>query len=197
MSNTKDKEWAREHLSEICNCINSFGFFDSLDMAKKAILSVRKSGGKVIFAGNGTSSLTATRGAMGLLTQLGIRCASVNDHAFITAAANDFGYDDIFTRYVNLFADKGDVVILISASGGSKNVLNASLKAKENGCIVITFSGFNFGNPLNKSGDINFWAPSNDYSKIESVHNVWIATICDFILKDESDKVGIHGIEFK
>jgi D-sedoheptulose 7-phosphate isomerase len=166
-----------------------------IDM-KKVILKARKNKKKVIFAGNGTSSLTATRGAMGLITQLGIECTAITDPSFITAAANDFGYEDVFTRYVNLFAHKGDVVVLISASGKSKNICDVSVVAHQKGCTVITFSGFNINNPLKKSGDINFWTSCNEYSKVESIHNVWMGMICDFILKDEKHKVGIHGIEF-
>lgn len=191
-----DKTWQNNYFNEIIRHLCDDELLDNMVKAKKAILRVRKNGGKIIFAGNGTSSLIATRGAMGFLTQLGMKCHSINDSAFITAAANDFGYDDMFERYINLYAEKKDVVILISASGKSKNILNALRRAKLNKCTTITFSGFDYNNPLKSGGDINFWTSCSEYSKVESIHNTWIAAICDFILKDEKHKVGIHGIEF-
>ena len=191
-----DTTWNFNYLMEINNHLQSDNLFENITNTKKAILKARKDKKKVIFAGNGTSSLIATRGAMSMLGQLGIKCTSVNDPAFITAVANDFGYEDIFTRYINLYAEKGDVVVLISASGKSKNVVNSSAQAKEKGCTIITFSGFKTDNPLKKSGDINFWTSCKNYSKVESVHSVWMGMVCDFILKDEKHKVGLHGIEF-
>lgn len=193
----RDASWKVNYLLMLISNLNNDELFDNMIKVKKIILKARRNNKKVIFIGNGTSSLIATRGAMSLLGQIGIKCTSVNEPAFITAVANDFGYSDVFTRYINLFAEKEDVVISISASGKSPSVVNATLTAKGKGCTIITFSGFDKDNVLRECANIGFWTPCNEYSKVESIHNVWMGMICDFILKDEKHKVGIHGIEFK
>jgi hypothetical protein len=121
---------------------------------------------------------------------------SDNDPSFITAAANDFGYEKIFHRFVHLYAEKGDILIGISSSGMSDNVIDAGKLAKTKGCGVITFSGFKSDNKLRKVGDINFWVDSESYNQVESIHNNWLVTIGDLIIKDELDKIGLHGLEF-
>lgn len=191
-----DTTWKANYLLEIQNNLYNDELFENLCKTREVILKARKNNKKIIFIGNGTSSLIATRGAMALLGQLGLKCTSVNEPAFITAVANDFGYGDVFTRYINLFAEKGDILVSISASGKSPSVVNATLTAKGKGCIVITFSGFKKDNVLKDCADIGFWTPSTDYSKIESIHTLWMGMVSEFILKDEKHKVGIHGLEF-
>ena len=84
-------------------------------------------------------------------------------------------------KALEAYADKGDLVILISSSGKSKNILNAAEKGKEMGLSVITVSGFLTDNPLRKLGDLNLWVDSNIYNHIENTHQVWLLSVCDLI----------------
>ena len=99
-------------------------------------------GNKVIFAGNGASATIASHCALDFTKQAGIRSVSFNDAAILTAYGNDYGYEWWVARAMEHYADKGDLVFLISSSGQSENVLNGAEYARSNGLNVITLSGF-------------------------------------------------------
>lgn len=162
---------------------------------KRLIQRTKNLGGKMIFAGNGASNLIGSHAALDFLNQLGILCISINDGSYITAVSNDFGYDNIFERYLDLSAKEEDLIVLISSSGSSPNVINAAIRAKEIGAKVVTFSGFKPDNKLRILGDINFYVDNNEYNIVESIHNMWLVSVLDLMLKDDKD-IGIHGIEF-
>ena len=191
-----DKKWIERFMEDVKSKVLNEELADNMLAMRKLILEVREKNKKIIFAGNGASTLIANHGALDYVNQLGVKTASVSSPEFITAAANDFGYEGIFERYVNLYAEEGDLIVVISSSGRSKNVINASKIGKEKGCNVVTFSGFKEDNPLRKCGDVNFYVNSDNYNKVESIHNLWLVSVCDLILKDEMDKVGVHGLEF-
>jgi D-sedoheptulose 7-phosphate isomerase len=193
---TEDKKWLEEYYEEYSRLIISDETVSNMILAKETILEARKNNKKIIFIGNGASNLIASHGAIDFLNQIGIKTMSVNDPSFLTAASNDFGYEHVFNRFVNLYAEEGDILVAISSSGMSENVIRAVDTAKKKNCLTITFSGFEYKNALKLSGDINFWVKSNMYNQVESIHNNWLVTICDFIIKDEMHNVGIHGIEF-
>ena len=74
------------------------------------------------------------------------------------------------------------MVILISSSGKSQNLLNAAYKAKEMGIKIVTFTGFDEDNPLKKEGFLNFWVNSRAYNIIEMTHQIWLLAVCDAII---------------
>ena len=84
--------------------------------------------------------------------------------------SNDFGYDAAFARLVTHYARKGDLLIAISSSGKSANILAAVEAARHVGTGVVTLSGFGQDNPLRTVGDVNFWSPSADYGEVEISH---------------------------
>ena len=160
------------------------------------VLKTRESGNKMMFAGNGASTTIASHGALDFMGQLNLPCISFNDPNCITAFSNDFGYEGVFARYTHFFAEEGDVLVLVSSSGKSPNVLEAAKVAKEKGCKIVTFSGFGEDNDLRQLGDINFWVDSKSYNIVESIHNSWLVSVVDLIISKEQDKVGVHGVEF-
>ena len=85
-------------------------------------------------------------------------------------------------KAIESYALVGDVVVLISSSGRSKNLVNAAIKAKERGLTVVTFTGFSTDNPLKLNGDINFWLDSKAYNIIECTHMIWVTTVVDMII---------------
>jgi D-sedoheptulose 7-phosphate isomerase len=190
-----DKQWINNYYKELTNALGSDELADNLIKFKEIVLHAKLNGKKMIFAGNGASNTIATHGYLDFMNQLGIASISINDGSYITAAANDFGYENIFKRSVDLLVDEGDIVVLISSSGRSANVLNAAKGAREKGTYIVTFSGFKEDNPLGQLGDINFWVDSDKYNIVESVHNAWLVSTVDLIIKD-FDEVGIHGLEF-
>ena len=91
---------------------------------------------------------------------------------------------------------KGDMLVCISSSGNSANVVNAASFVKEEGGDVYAFTGFDAGNKLNEiTGEHNFWVDSKAYNVVESIHNLWLAMICDVLAEWMGEKAGLHGIK--
>ena len=153
-----------------------------LDAARKMILKVHSKGGKVILAGNGGSAAIASHVSVDLTKNAGVRAINFNESDLITCFANDYGYEKWVEKAIEFYADSGDLVILISSSGTSKNIVNGGRKAKESGLQLITFSGFSADNPLRQLGNINFWVDTKAYNIIEMTHSIWLLAIVDKII---------------
>ena len=156
--------------------------FEKLYQMKKLLLEAKNSGNKVIFAGNGASASIASHAALDFTKQAKIPSICFNEAAFITAFANDFGYEYWVQKAVEHHSKSGDVAVLISSSGKSPNIVNAARFSKENNLKVVTYSGFENNNPLKQYGDINFWIDSKAYNIIENIHQIWLMTVCDLII---------------
>ena len=113
----------------------------------------------------------------------GIRAINFNEADLITCFANDYGYERWVAKALEAYADPGDLVILISSSGKSQNILNGAEKAKNMGVSVITVSGFLSDNPLRKLGDLNLWADSSEYNIVEMTHHVWLVAVIDYLIE--------------
>ena len=151
-------------------------FFQSLIEWTK---STHKSGNSVLFVGNGGSAAVASHMAIDFSKNGGIRARAFNDASALTCLANDFSYDAVFSEQIKMHARQGDLLIAISSSGGSKNILNAAAAARAAGCRVVTLSGFKAGNPLRKTGDLNAYVPSAEYGFVEIAHLALIHAVVD------------------
>jgi D-sedoheptulose 7-phosphate isomerase len=116
-----------------------------------------------------------------------IRSIALNDSSMLTCLGNDLGYEQVFAKQIELHARPGDLVIAISSSGRSPNILNAADAANQNMCSVVTFSGFAADNPLRKRGDINFYVASGQYGFVEISHLTLCHAILDFICGSPED----------
>lgn len=150
----------------------------AVDLIKKTIADKRK----LIIVGNGGSAAMASHVAVDLTKNAGIRTINFNEADLLTCFANDYGYEHWVTQAIKFYADKGDLAILISSSGSSKNIVNGAKTAKEMGLQVITFSGFRNDNPLRECGDLNFYADSKGYNIVEMTHHVWLLALVDRII---------------
>ena len=157
-----------------------------LEQAASMVWAVYKAGKKVIIAGNGGSAAMASHLAVDFTKAAGIRAINFNEADLITCFANDYGYEHWVEKALEAYADPGDLVILISSSGKSRNILNASEKANEMGLTVITVSGFLTDNPLRKLGDLNLWVDSKEYNIVEMTHHVWLVAIIDYLIESKS-----------
>ena len=173
------------------NYINNFKSllnFDNDEYLKlykvaKILVGLRKSKKKAIIAGNGGSAAIASHFSVDLTKNARVRCVNYNESDLLTCFSNDFGYDRWVEKCIEYYGDKDDVVILISASGNSQNMLNGAKKAKEKKFSkVITFTGNNKENKLAKLGDINFWIDSKAYNLIENAHQALLLSLVDLII---------------
>lgn len=137
-----------------------------------------KRGGKLFFIGNGASASISSHMAVDFWKHGGIRATAFNDSSLLTCVSNDCGFEQVFAKPIKMFSDKGDVLIVISSSGASQNILCAVEAARSKGLKIITLSGFSKSNPLRKSGDINFYIAANRYSHVEIMHH----SLCHYLL---------------
>lgn len=135
-------------------------------------------GRQLIFVGNGGSAAIASQMAIDFMRNGALKAMALNDAAALTCAANDIGYDQVFAKQMEWSATAGDVLVVISSSGQSANILNAVTAARARGCHVITLSGFDPDNPLRRLGDLNLFVASRQYGFVELAH----LTLCHAVL---------------
>lgn len=157
---------------------------------KRRMTGVAQEGRKVIVAGNGGSAAIASHSALDLTRAAGVRCLNFGDASLVTCLANDFGYDRWLVKALELYADEGDLVLLISSSGVSENIVGAAVWARSAGHGVATFTGFAASNPLRSKGDINFWVDSREYNIVEMTHQIWLLALCDLITANRGGSSG-------
>ncbi len=154
----------------------------AMDNSLRAIIKrsagLKTKNNKLIFIGNGGSASIASHMAVDFLKNGGIPAVAFNDSSLITCLSNDLGYENVFRKPVEMLAARGDVLISISSSGRSANILEATQAAREKSCFIITLSGFDSNNPLRKMGDINFYVKSRSYGHVEIGH----LSICHCLL---------------
>jgi D-sedoheptulose 7-phosphate isomerase len=127
-------------------------------------------GNKIIFVGNGGSAGIASHLAIDFSKNGGLRALAFNDPAALTCLGNDLGYENVFAKQIDFHARSGDMLIAISSSGRSPNILGAVKFARARDCSVATFSGFNAENELRQTGDVNFYVSSGEYGFVEVAH---------------------------
>jgi D-sedoheptulose 7-phosphate isomerase len=142
---------------------------------------IKKKNKKVIIFGNGGSAAIANHFTIDLTKVCNIRCVNFNESSLLTCFSNDYGYENWVKKALEFYLDKEDLVIFISSSGKSKNIINGCGYAKKKNSFVVTLTGFNNNNPLNRLGDINFWVNSKKYNMVENVHQIFLLSIVDYI----------------
>ena len=168
----KDLQEAKEQLERFMANPESV---QSIAAAANLLIDALKNGKKVISCGNGGSLCDATHFAEELTGRYrsnrgGLPAIAINDPAFLSCTANDFSYSEVFSRYVEGVGAPGDVLLGISTSGKSANVLAAVQAAHAKGMKVVALTG-PAGNPLAKIADIAICAPASAYSdRIQEIH---------------------------
>lgn len=154
-------------------------FSEGLLKIKAMIEKIKKEGRQIIFIGNGGSAAVASHKSLDFWRNLKLKTVVFSDYSRITCLSNDEGYENVYSFQIKDYAIEGDLLIAISSSGKSKNILLAVKEMKKKKNKVITFSGFSPLNPLRKEGEINFYTPSSSYNKVEALHLL----LCDLILE--------------
>ncbi|MFQ5451079.1 MAG: SIS domain-containing protein [Nitrospinaceae bacterium] len=160
--------------------------FEGLEKVARVIISQSHAGNKLMFIGNGASAAISSHMATDYWKNGGIRSVAFNDISLLTCISNDHGYKHVFEKPIEMFADAGDILMAISSSGQSENILRAVRAARSAGCQVITFSGFAKDNPLSSMGDYNFYVASPSYGPVEIIHLSLCHCICDAIIREKS-----------
>ena len=149
----------------------------------KLIKKTKLNNNKVYIIGNGASSSIASHASVDFTKFAKVPSSTFNNANLITCFSNDYGYENWVTEAIKAYTDIHDLIILISSSGTSKNIINAAKYCKKNHIKLITFSGFNSNNPLSKLGNINFHIKSKNYNYIEMSHNIILVSLVDIFAK--------------
>lgn len=136
------------------------------------VAELRGGPGKMFVVGNGGSAAIAGHLNTDLNQSVGVRAMVFDSIPSVTALTNDFGYPEVYARPLRRWAEPGDVLLAISSSGQSENILRAARTGTERGLRVLTFSGFEADNPLRRCGELNFYVPSSAYGFVELSHSI-------------------------
>ena len=179
-----DHQFIKSYLNDFSDLLKpNEELIEKLIQVRDLLLEVNKNNKKILIFGNGGSAAIASHFSVDLTKNAGVRCLNFNEADLITCFANDYGFEHWVEKAIDFYGDKGDLLILISSSGQSENMLNG-VKAARNANFksIVTLSGFAKDNPLSQLGDINLWLDSKAYNFVESVHQIWLLTIVDLII---------------
>ena len=173
----------RDHVTVIEGTIDLVA---DIELAGQRMSECLKAGGKILWMGNGGSAAEAQH-LSGELTGRFVRkrkglasVALTADTNALTAIANDFGYDKVFARQIEGLCRPEDVVVGISTSGNSQNILEAVQVARQIGAFVIGMTG-NKGGEMRQSCDLCLCIPSDDTQRIQEAHLLIGHALCDWI----------------
>lgn len=182
--------YIKENFIEAQNVLEKFisddANFENIKKAGDVFVECLNKGGKIISCGNGGSMCDAMHFAEELTGRFrddrrAIGAVSISDASHLTCVGNDYGFDKIFSRYVEGVGREGDVLLAISTSGNSKNILNAINAAKEKGMMVVGLTGKD-GGKMASVCDVEIRSPQAKYSdRVQEIHIKVIHTLIDYI----------------
>ena len=175
-------QWLRAYLDLYRSALSDEQVLWRLLELKDLMLRTQAHAGKVIFVGNGGSAAIASHCAVDFSKTAGVRCVNFNEADLITCLANDYGYERWVEKALELYADPEDLVVLISSSGRSANMVKAAEHARARHLTLVTLTGFDSDNPLKQLADLSLWIDSHAYNVVEITHHVWLLAVCDLIV---------------
>lgn len=184
----------REYINTLVNTVNQVSLIskDGLvlneyeEVIKKLVeffTEIKQNGKYVFFIGNGGSAAIAGHMTADFMKNGGMKTYSLYDNSVTTCMGNDYGYEFVFSRPLDMLMNSGDLLVAISSSGNSENIVNAVKTARKKGGKVITFSGFKEDNRIKGMGDINLYVPMEHYGIVESIHNLILQHVVDAIME--------------
>ena len=179
----KFENYFKNYNKSIFDLLNVFDT-SLIDISVSLINNCKNNGGKVYIVGNGGSSSIASHVSVDFAKIADVPSDTFNNSNLITCFANDYGHENWISEAIKTYSQTNDMLILISSSGNSPNVLNAADYSKKLGLKVVTFSGFSIDNKLKNLGDINIWVDCKAYNIVEMTHHIMILSIVDFIVGD-------------
>ena len=148
----------------------------------------KKADTQIFFVGNGGSSAIASHMTADFMKNGGMKTYSLYDTAVTTCMGNDYGYEYVFSRPLEFLGQENDLLVAISSSGDSQNIVNDINTANAKNMETITFTGFKGDNRSKQLGTINVYVPSEKYGIVESIHNLMLQQVVDLIM----ERVGVR-----
>jgi D-sedoheptulose 7-phosphate isomerase len=151
------------------------------DRWRDAVIAVRRNGGTVFLVGNGASASMASHIAADLAKNARVHTQCFTDLSLLTAISNDMGYERVFAQPLRSHARAGDILVAISSSGRSPNVLAVADVAQEMALAVITLSAMSPDNPLRSKGCLNAYVAATTYGSAETCHAAILHHMMDMV----------------
>jgi len=155
--------------------------YKNLNKLASLVFKQKKLNKRIIIAGNGGSASIAAHICVDFCKELSLKAINFNEPNLITCFANDYGYENWLKKAIEKYYQKNDLIILISSSGSSRNILNAAKYAKKKKIKLVTLSGFSKDNKLKKLGLVNLWCNSSSYNFVEMTHYIWLVSVVDLL----------------
>lgn len=166
-------------LDELNSLLQSDHLRESCLKAGDFIRNSHSRGGQIYLVGNGGSVAICSHVSVDLNKACGIKSSVFTDASLMTCYANDYGYENVYSRCLDEHLDPADAVIMISSSGSSQNICNALLSAQKKGVHYLTLTGFSEDNPMNQKSENKIWVDSNNYNVIEVSHLTILLAGCE------------------
>ena len=152
------------------------------------------------FIGNGASAAFSNHMALDWSKNGGVPSHAFANSALVSAMGNDLGFDEAFSAPLGYYGKKGDLLVTISSSGNSANIIKSIEVAREKGMGVVTFSGLQPNNQSRKMGDLNFYIPAKTYGIVECAHqvllHVWLDKYMGIVEWDRESYQNMHKDAF-
>ena len=175
--------------TEIWEDTNRKGYDEGIRLLVDFFSKHKEKNSQLFFIGNGGSAAIASHMTADFMKNGGMNTYSLYDNAVMTCMGNDYGYEYIFSRPMEFLVREDDLVVAISSSGNSANIINAIDVAKQKGASVITFTGFQPNNKAKQLGDISVYVPCERYGIVESIHNLILQQIVDVIMERDGVRI--------
>ena len=176
-----DKKFIFDFNQRIISNLNHDLDLEQFLLFKKMLINIKNKDHSVFLIGNGGSASIASHISIDLSKLNKIQTRTFNDPSWITCLSNDYGHKFWVSKALEFSVKKNDLIILISSSGKSENMIEAAKFAHKNKNKIVTFTGFNGVNKLSKLGNLNFIVDSKSYNIIENIHQIWLTMMIDLI----------------
>lgn len=158
---------------------------EGIRMLVECFVEVKRNGNTVFFIGNGGSAAIASHMTVDYLKNGRIRTHSMLDSAVLTCLGNDYGYEFVFSEQLKAVCNQNDLLVAISSSGNSDNIVKAVETARACQAKIITLTGFKQTNRVLPLGDYSIYVPLAEYGIVESIHNLILQQVVDEIIEDK------------
>ena len=179
----------REHLKTVQDIVENTDLLENISRVAEVIVDAYKTGNKLLLCGNGGSAADAQHIATELVSKFLMERRALDAEALtvntstLTAIGNDYDFDKVFSRQIEAKGKKGDILIAISTSGNSKNVIEAIKVAKHMGLVTIGFTGARTETQISALSDYCINVPSQSTPRIQEAHILIAHMVCEYIEK--------------
>jgi D-sedoheptulose 7-phosphate isomerase len=176
--------------------VESLLFFDSIN---NILNSIKQYKNRIFFFGNGASASFANHMALDFSKNGKVLSRSLSDNALITALSNDYSYEEAMVEFLNIEnVSNGDLIVTISSSGNSPNIISVLNYCKENNIKSLALSGLKEDNKSRALADYSIYVPMKTYGMVECIHQVYLHLILDYFMEiEEWNKIESQDMNFK